>query len=119
MTRFKGIIVMAAMLGVLAFVSAPFSSAGEWDDIQRKIREAKTPADHQAIAAFYEKEAQEAHQRHTKHLAMRDAYAKIPVLREKGKADAHCETIAKKYQEMAKEYEALAAIHKNMAESAK
>jgi hypothetical protein len=83
------------------------------------IREVKTPADHQAIAAFYGNKAQEAHQLHTKHLAMWDAYAAIPALREKGEADAHCETIAKRYQETAKEYAALAAIHKNLAEEVK
>lgn len=76
---------------------------------RQKIREAKTPADHQAIAAFYDNKAQEDHQLHTKHLAMRDAYTAIPAPREKGKADAHCEITAKQYQEMAKEYAALAA----------
>lgn len=105
---------MAAALGIMAFAFLLFSSADEWADIRQKIREAKTPADHQGIAAFYEKEAQTAHQLHTKHLAMRDTYAAIPVLQEKRKAADHCETIAKKYQEMAKEYETLAAMHKSI-----
>jgi hypothetical protein len=50
---------------------------------------------------------------------MKDAYAKIPALQEKGRAADHCDAIARKYQEMAKEYQTLAAMHKTMAEQLK
>jgi hypothetical protein len=96
-----------AVLGSLAIITLPVGLAGERENFQQKVREAKTPADHQALAAFYATEAQTARQDSVQHLAMRDAYAAIPVLREKGKADAHCEAIAKRYQRIATEYEAL------------
>jgi Cu+-exporting ATPase len=96
-----------------------FGAADECANIEQQIRDAKTPAHHQAIVAFYDKEAKEAHQLHAKHLAMKDAYAKIPALQEKARAADHCDAIARKYQEMAKEYQTLAAMHKTMAEQLK
>jgi hypothetical protein len=50
----KNLLGVAAVLGLIAVAYLPFSSAGEWEHMEQKIREAKTPADHQAIAAFYE-----------------------------------------------------------------
>jgi hypothetical protein len=82
------------------------------------IAEAKTPADHEAIAAFYEKEVQGAREKQVNHEKMRDSYAKITPLKQKTSVVAHCEAIAKKYQEMAEEYEDLARLHKEMATEA-
>jgi hypothetical protein len=115
MNWFKSIVVMAAVVGVIAFVCAPFSYADEWDDIPQKIREAKTPADHQALAAFYEKEAQKAHQLHNTHASMAVAYSAARSMQQKDQAGGDMVFVAKKYQEMAKQYEDLAAIHKTMA----
>jgi hypothetical protein len=119
MTWFKSIVVMAAVLGVIAFVYAPFSFADEWDDIPQKIREAKTPADHQALAAFYEKEAQKAHQLHTTHATMAATYSAARSMERHDQAGGDMVFVSKQYQEMAKQYEDLAAIHKTMAEQLK
>jgi hypothetical protein len=119
MTWFKSIVVMAAVVGVIAFVCPPFSFADEWDDLPQKIRDAKTPADHQALAAFYEKEAQAAHKLHNIHVNMEPAYAASRIMQEKGRPVEHCRVVAEKYRDVAKEYEALAAMHKAMAEQLK
>jgi hypothetical protein len=95
--------------------SLPFSSAGEWQDMAQKIREGKTPADHQAIAAFYRQEAQKAQELSAKHFPMREVYAAARAMQQKDRAGEHCAFIAKKYREMAKEYETLAAVHKTTA----
>ena len=111
-----------AAVAVLAIVALGFpllGSAEQGKNIEQMITEAKTPAGHQAITAYYEKEAQEAHQKHAEHQKMSDSYATIPVLKTKTGAVAHCNTIAKKYEEIAKEYEALAKLHKDMAKPAK
>ena len=104
-------------LGVLPFVSSAAEKG--MDHMGQMITEAKTPADHEALAAFYGKEAQAARQKQAQPLQMRDAYAKIPVLKTKTGAVAHCQAIAKKYEEIAKENEALAQMHKEMATAAK
>jgi hypothetical protein len=56
--KWLGTIVAAVVvLGFMAVISLPVGSAQPEDDIEQKIREAKTPADHQALAAWYEKVA--------------------------------------------------------------
>jgi hypothetical protein len=115
----RSLITVMAVLGIVAFAHLSFGAADEWANIDQQIRDAKTPADHQALAAFYAKEAQMAHQLHNKHLIMRDAYAASRTMQEKGRPTEHCTVIADKYRDVAKEYEALAAMHKTMAEQLK
>jgi hypothetical protein len=119
MTWLKNLLGVAVVLGIIAMASLPFSSAGEWEDIEQKIRQAKTPADHQAIAAFYEQEAQKARELSAKYLLRRDVYAAARAMERKDRAGEHYAFIAKKYQEIAKEDENLAALHKMMAEQRK
>jgi hypothetical protein len=70
--KWLGTIVAAvAVLGFMAVISLPVGSAQPGDTIEQQIREAKTPADHQALATGYEKEAQTAQQLASKHFLMR------------------------------------------------
>ena len=112
-------VAVMAVLGIVPFAYLSFGAADEWANIEQQIRDAKTPADHQAIAAFYEKEAQAAHKLHKTHVTMEAAYAASRTMQEKGRPTEHCTVIADKYRDMAKEYEALAAMHKTMAEQLK
>lgn len=98
---------------------SPLACAEEDKNIEQQIAAAKTPADHEAIAAYYDKQAQEAHQQHAQHEQFSKSYSTVPVLKTKTGAVAHCDTIAKKYEDIAKEYEALAKMHREMAKSAK
>ena len=122
MNMWKNIGAGLAVLTIVALGYRPFSSAAAekgMEHMEQMITEAKTPTDHEALAAFYEKEAQEARQKQAEHQQMSEAYAKIPVLKTKTGAVTHCNAIAKKYAEIAKEDEALAKMHKEMAKSAK
>jgi hypothetical protein len=119
MQTWKTISVVIAVLTIVALGFAPFGSAAEEKNLEHMITAAKTPADHEAIATYYEKEAQEARQKQTQHQQMRDEYAKIPVLKTKTGAVDHCDAIAKKYEEIAKDYEAMAQMHREMATAAK
>ncbi len=111
-----GVMMMVLAVGALGFMPA---GSAEDKNIEQMISEAKTPADHEAIAAYYEKEAQEAQQKYEEHLKLKAAYAKIPHLASKTGLPAHCDSIAKKYANIAKDYEALAKLHKGMANSTK
>jgi len=122
MNMWKNIGAGLAVLTIVALGYRPFSSAAAekgMEHMEQMITEAKTPTDHEALAAFYEKEAQEARQKQAQHQQMSETYAKIPVLKTKTGAVAHCQAIAKKYEGIAKENEALAKMHKEMATSAK
>ena len=111
----KSIIALAVVLGSITFTYVASGAADEWGDIEQRIRDAKTSADHQALATFYEKEAQKAHQLHSTHAAMAAAYSAARGMERKDQAGGDMAFVAKKYQEMAQQYENLAAIHKTMA----
>jgi hypothetical protein len=119
MQWFKSFVAVLAVLGIVPFVLLSFGAADEWTVIEQQIRDAKTAADHQAIAAFYEKEAQAAHKLHNTHVTMEAAYAASRTMQEKSRPTEHCKVIAEKYQDVAKQYESLAAMHKTMAEGLK
>lgn len=120
MKMWKSISAVAVVLVIVALGDLPFSSAAEGQNMEQMITEAKTPADHEAIAAFYEKEAQAAHQKHAEHKKLAAFYAATPALKSKsGTLFNHCTDAAKKYEEIAKDYEALAKMHREMAMAAK
>ncbi|NOT57721.1 MAG: hypothetical protein HOP18_24210 [Deltaproteobacteria bacterium] len=120
MKTWKTIAAIVALFVIGAFAYAPLGSAQEGKSIEQMITEAKTPADHEAIAAYYEKEAQVAHQKHAEHKKLADFYALTPALKVKsGTLFNHCSDAAKKYEEIAKDYEAMAKMHKEMAKAAK
>jgi hypothetical protein len=118
MKTWKSIVMVAALISVGTFGYAPVSFAKDGKSIEQMITEAKTPADHEAVAAYYDQEAQAAHQKHAEHLKLKASYEKTPHLASKTGLPGHCNTIAMNYQKMAKEYEALAKVHREMAKSA-
>lgn len=118
----KNIAAGAAVLVVVALGCVflrPVVADDHMTHMEQMITRAKASADHEALVASYEKEAQEARQKQAQHQQMRDAYATIPVLKTKTGAVAHCDAIAKKYEEIAKEYEAMAQMHRDLAKAAK
>src|SRR5262245_14748364 len=112
---------LSAVLGVfaiLAFSYLPFGSAQEGKSIEQLITEAKTPADHEAIAAYYDKEAQEAQKKRVEHQKMKEWYEGTPAM-SKGGFSTHCDSLISLDDKTAKEYEDLAKLHRGMAKSAK
>jgi hypothetical protein len=61
-------------MGVAA--NAPFVTAQEATSLEQLISDAKTPADHEAIAVRYEQQAQDAHKKHAEHQKMGEFYQK-------------------------------------------
>lgn len=119
MKMWKSIVIVAVLVASGALGYAQLGSAQEGKSIEQMITEAKTPADHEAIAAYYDKEAQAAHEQHAKHKKLADSYVGTPLMSKSPTLMNHCNDAAKKYQGIAKDYEALAKAHKEMAKSAK
>lgn len=73
------------------------------------ITMAKTPADHEKLAAHYEQEAKAARAKAEEHKKMAEAYRKAggPLI-EKLHIDQHCDSLVKSFTEMADEFDALA-----------
>ena len=95
-----------------ACAERPPSTAREGKNIVQKVRDAKTPADQQAIAAFFEKEAQAAQQAAKQHNELKAVYAAKPDMQT---MVSHCDMLVKQYQEIATELTAMADMHKKMA----
>lgn len=118
MKKYIGIALVALAIAVTG--NLPISIAEEGKSIDQLITEAHTQADHEAIAVFYEKEAQVAHEKHEQHERMRAMYAKTarsgPTIRTG--SVAHCTAIAGQYEIIAKKYEELAQMHRAMGKSA-
>lgn len=86
--------------------------------IQRQIEAARTPADHDALASYYLKEAGAARARAVEHRAMGKAYAVSPPGGRGGSWTAHCNASAASYEDIASRYDAMAAEHRQMASQA-
>ena len=110
-----GIVMIVLAVGTLGYRSI---SVAQGSSLEQQIANAKTAADHEAIAAYYEKEAQALHAKHAEHEKMAAWYKQNPALNKSG-FSSHCDLIATNYDKTAKEYEALAKLHRDMAKTAK
>jgi hypothetical protein len=104
MRRVTQVVIVSAAL--LAGGSAVFAQAGSPDDVEVLIESASTPAEHQALAAHFRSQAQEARLQAEKHRNMAKRYGTT-----KGGVSRkpHCNTIAANYDEIATQSDALAA----------
>ena len=83
-------------------------------ELQQRIASASTPADHEAIAVVYERDAATARSTAEEHRRMARLYRNQPVGGRGGNMTYHCETLVKMYDGIAGEYEKLAAEHRQM-----
>jgi hypothetical protein len=94
--------------------------AGQDAELGRMIASAKTAADHEAIAAVYERMAAAAKAESEMHEKMGGEYKKVGGgLIEKQHLDEHCRSLAELYAKIARENEALAKAHREMAKAVK
>ncbi len=119
MSRFQRRIGLVVLVFAALSLAATRSFAAEDFDVDKAIATAKTPADHEAIAAYYDKEAAEAQAKAESHSKMGEEYKKASGhLTEKLHIDQHCERLTKSYARAADEAKALAAAHREMAKQA-
>lgn len=89
-------------------------------DLPQRIETARTPADHEALAAYYDREASAARASAAAHRKMATSYQGM-VAGGRGGATmpAHCNAIVRSQEAIALEYEGMAASHRQMAQQAK
>ena len=114
MSRILSVAVLALLVS-----QAPSVRAAD-DDMATMIENAKTAADHERIAAMYDKQAADAKKQAELHRKMEKSYSVGPAA---GKGTAtplpqHCAALAKHYDEVAQEDATLAAAHREMAKAA-
>jgi hypothetical protein len=105
-----GLLLTAAALPTTkAF--AQQSTAVTDDNLNEMIKSAKTPADHEAIAVYYDGEATENEKKARLHTTNVNMYSKLSFL-------PHCKALVKAFQDAADQDKALAAAHRAMAKTA-
>ena len=90
-------------------------------NLEKAIAGAKTAADHEAIAAYYDREAAAAKDKATEHRKLVEAYHRLAATpRGQGfqSMGNHCQQLAKNYESVATENTALATAHRKMAQAA-
>ena len=113
--------VTLAMLGLVAVLLLPTLHAGVAEaqqfDLEKAVHGAKTPADHEAIASYYDREAASAQAKATEHRKMEEAYRNLAG---KGhfKMEDHCHQLVQHYESVAADNAALAVAHRQMAREA-
>jgi hypothetical protein len=113
-----------AFITALGFSSAPTPAAEEMGmgqmDMEKMIGAAKTPADHEQLAAQYDQEAKAARAKADVHRKMAEAYRKEGgAIVSKLHFDQHCDALVRSYSSAAQSYEALAKGERQMAKETK
>lgn len=94
------------------FVSSCASAQGQ-PDVLRMIAEAKTPADHEAIAEYYDQQTTDAESKARFEEAMAGRYRRI---HPRWLTPDHCIKIAEHYERIAQQNSQLAAAHRALAQ---
>lgn len=123
--------VLAVSLALLSFAPAYSVAAGKTPNLSRKelkvlLRTAKEPVEHRKIAEYYQQEAQRLTASSKEHSELAEIYSKnppFPAMEAKhgdafGQGASHCRKFAQLQADAAKEAEALAGLHEEMAKAA-
>lgn len=106
------------MLSGFLAIAIPATAQPDHTAVLKLVEEiAEAPEHHEAIAEYYQSMADNAKSEAEKHEKMQNAY-KHSHAKMKGRpvttsADKHCKRLVELNQSLAKEYEALAELHKN------
>lgn len=104
-------------------VAADSSASLSKKELKTLIATAQTPADHRRIAAYYQQQATDLRRKAKDHEEMAGIYQKQPLPYEGKHAYgtvgfSHCRKFADLFIEQAKEADALASLHEDMAKAA-
>ena len=116
-------ILLAAGLMLLAAASLPITRAGAQqaaitdDNLDQMIASAKAPADHEAIAAYYEQQAADAKKKAELHRSTAETYRKLKMGKPVDMAHM-CDGIAAMWDKIATDNLKLAKAHEHMAKAA-
>ncbi len=111
----RTVIALALFVGAVALVPAFALAGSDSRSVEQfAVEKAETPEEHADLERHYRSLAEEArgHVRH--HEKMGSSY-RIGKLHNRQRMERHCKKIAESYASTAKEYEALADLHKDEA----
>jgi hypothetical protein len=116
------VLSLALVMTVAAFGQTPAKPEHlSKQQINTLIATAKTPADHQRIAQFYQSQAQDYLAQSKEHEAMVVAYkSNLSLVNNKNQASTinHCEYFVQTFKDLAAKSQELAQLHEQMAKDA-
>jgi len=114
--------VLLVLVVLVAALYLPPQRAGaqpaEQCDIEQAITGATTPADHEAIASYYAREAATAHAKAAELRTLAELYRSVAGRKGPLPMDGHCQRLAQHYESVAADNATLAAAHRQMAREA-
>ncbi len=90
-------------------------SHGHMKSLEQAVEQATTPAEHAAVAARYEEEANKLLKLARRHENLAEIYEKTDNPKMGGNSARHCRKIAAHLREVANEMSSLAEMHREMA----
>lgn len=115
-SRIVGLVSLALL--ALTLAAKPARAEVTVDNVSEAIANAKTSADHEALAKYFEGKAAEAHKAVEAHKAMLKSYERFGTGKEQTLHMRHCKDTIRSYENLAKDYEAMAKEHDRMAKKA-
>lgn len=117
--RFNSIFAASIVAAGLVFsVATPLSIAQAAGVTEAQIAAARTPAEHEAIAASYDAEAKAAEEMAANHESMGKAYKSAGGKGGTQSMVSHCNRLVTQYRAAAQEYRSLATEHRALAKTA-
>ena len=113
------ILSVVSMVFALGLSVGGSAMAAEPSMMVVKIEAAKTKADHDEIAAYYEQEAKAAQAQADEHRKMAVQYKKAGYGKEGASLIRHCNDLVEKYKAVADENLKMAKMHRDMAAKAR
>jgi hypothetical protein len=110
-----GLLLLAATVPAIRAIAQPTTVTD--DNLDQMIVAAKTPADHDAIATYFEGEAADAKKKAALHAGVADTYRKLKIPKPVYMAEM-CDGIAAGFEKTAKDAKKLAKMHHDMAKAA-
>lgn len=107
-------IAMAILFGALTFSPGLAAADGALAIEQLAVEMAETPKQHAALATYYHERANEARAEAKRHQQMGRAYGAGNMALKK-RMKQHCSKLVEEYEEVARNYDALAAAHEEQA----
>jgi hypothetical protein len=108
------VLAMAALLSILLIPASPAYGADPTrEEMKREVKIPETPADHVALAKYYDEKAAELQRESEYHQGMAAEYKKSRAdSKDAAAMERHCAMIAKDAQDMAKEAKIMADYHR-------
>lgn len=118
----RKLILMSVVFPALLFVTNPIRANAQQasvtnGNLDQAISDARTPADHEAIAVFYRQEAADANKTADLHERSADTYRRVKIPKPVYMAEM-CDNLAADFRKTATDANKLAATHEQMAKQA-